>query len=188
MTRLNIILLFCAVLIGAGLTLWLDGAILSSPPVLESPKIPSEKISGEKFPDFTFTDLQGKKHDSQDYVGKIIILNFWATWCAPCIIEFPKLIKLAKDNPDIILIALSSDINDDKIHQFLKKNPVELKNFIVARDHKRKITTDIFKTYKLPETIIVSPSGMITKKILGDIEWNGEDIKLMLDNLRTEKP
>ncbi len=184
--RLNIILLICALIVGAGLTFWLDGS--HAPSVTQtSPQITAEKTTGEKFPDFTFVDLNGKKHDTQDYKGKIIVLNFWATWCAPCIVEFPKLIKLAKDNPDIILIALSSDINDDKINQFLKKNPVAEKNFIVARDNKRKITTDIFKTYKLPETIIVSPSGMITKKVLGDIEWNGEDIKLMLDNLRKDK-
>lgn len=184
--RLNIILLLFSIGLGAGLTLWLDGTISSSAKPVSS-QITTEKISGEKFPDFNFTDLKGKTHDSRDYKDKIIILNFWATWCAPCIIEFPKLIKLAENNPDIILIALSSDINDDKINQFLKKNPVTQKNFIVARDHKRKITTDIFKTYKLPETIIVSPSGIITKKILGDIDWNGQDISIMLDNLRKEK-
>jgi len=184
--RLNIILLAIAMILGAGLTFWLDGK--SSPSETSvSPQITAEKPSGDEFPDFTFTDLKGKVHQSKDYHGKIIILNFWATWCAPCIIEFPKLIKLAKDNPDIILIALSSDINDDKINQFLKKNPISQKNFIVARDNKRKITTDIFKTYKLPETIIISPSGAIVKKVLGDIEWNGEEIKQLLDNLRKEK-
>lgn len=183
--RLNIILLISTMILGAGLTFWLDGSQSPSAPSV-SPQITTEKISGEEFPEFTFVDLKGKKHDSKDYNGKIIILNFWATWCAPCIVELPKLIKLAKDNPDIILIALSSDTNDDKINQFLKKNPVTEKNFIVARDNKRKVTTDIFKTYKLPETIIVSPSGIIVKKVLGDIDWNGDDIKLMLDNLRKE--
>lgn len=184
--RLNIILLMAAIIVGAGLTFWLDGSQSPSTSSV-SPQITTEKISGEEFPQFGFVDLNGKKHDSKDYKGKIIVLNFWATWCAPCIVEFPKLIKLAKDNPDIILIALSSDINDDKINQFLKKNPVAEKNFIVARDNKRKITTDIFKTYKLPETIIVSPSGVIVKKVLGDIDWNGEDIKLLLYNLRKDK-
>jgi cytochrome c biogenesis protein CcmG, thiol:disulfide interchange protein DsbE len=181
--RLNTILLMVAILVGAGLTFWLDG---SQSPTTQSvsPQITTEKMSGEEFPQFSFVDLQGKKYNSEDYKGKIIVLNFWATWCAPCIVEFPKLIKLAKDNPDIVLIALSSDINDDKINQFLKKNPVTEKNFIVARDNKRKITTDIFKTYKLPETIIVAPSGLIVKKVLGDIDWNSDDIKLMLDNLR----
>jgi cytochrome c biogenesis protein CcmG, thiol:disulfide interchange protein DsbE len=184
--RLNMILLCITMIVGAGLTFWLDADTSLSNNQGPIP-IVSEKKSGEEFPSFSFTDINGKDHKSDQYTGKIILLNFWATWCAPCIIEFPKLIKLAEDNPDIILIALSSDINDEKIKQFLKKNPITQKNIIVARDPKRKITTDIFKTYKLPETIIVSPSGEIVKKVLGDIEWNGQEIKQFLDNLRKEK-
>ncbi len=180
--RINIILLLVAMIVGSGLTFWLD-SMTSPPHTNNSPSIISEEIQGEKFPDFVFTDIKGKKHNSHDYQGKTVVLNFWATWCAPCVIEFPKLMKLAADNPAIIVIALSSDINDEKIRQFLKKHPITQNNFIVARDNKRKITADIFKTYKLPETLIVSPSGLIAKKIVGDTDWNGQDIRALLNSL-----
>lgn len=181
--RINILILAVTILLGAGLTFWLDGA--SSNAGTNTPdKIATEETSQEKLPDFSFTDISGKSHDIKDFEDQVILINFWATWCAPCVVEFPKLIQLAKDHPDIVIVALSSDINDDKIKQFLIKNPVSLKNFIVARDVKRKITTDLFQTYKLPETIIVSPSGKIVRKIVGDTDWGGKDIQNLLISLQ----
>lgn len=179
--RLNIIILTVTILLGLGLTFWLDRSSL--PASQNSPATAAESISGDTIPDFTFTDLSGSSHTSGDFRGKTVILNFWATWCAPCIIEFPKLVKLAAENKDIILIALSSDIGDENIHKFLKKYPAKGRNIIIARDNKRHITTDIFNTYKLPETIIISPSGKMVKKIVGDTDWNGQEIKDFLSSL-----
>lgn len=181
--RINIIILFVTILIGAGVTFWLDGA--SNPPaVQDAPITASVNSLNIIVPDFSFTDLSGKTHSIKDFRGKVALINFWATWCAPCVIEFPKLIQLAKDNPHIVMIALSSDIDDAKIKNFLTKNKVDLPNFYVARDHKRKITTDVFQTYKLPETVIIAPSGKIVKKIIGDTEWGGQDIQNLLSSLK----
>jgi len=183
--RINILILAVTILCGALLTFWLDGASNTPPPV-DAPVIPIETPQIDTVPDFAFTDIDGRNHDMKDFKGQKVLINFWATWCAPCVIEFPKLIELAKNNPDIIIIALSSDIQDDKIKNFLKKNPLKSRNFIVARDQKRKITTDIFQTFKLPETLIISPSGKIVKKIVGDTDWGGQEIANLLSSLPKE--
>lgn len=183
--RINIILLTLTILLGAGLTFWLDGS--SNPGSSGAPIVPvvaAEKVSGDPVPAFEFRDINGKIHHINDFKGKVTLINFWATWCAPCVIEFPKLIKLASDHPDIFVIALSSDIHDEKITHFLKKISAVPANFIIARDVKRKITTDVFQTFKLPETLIISTSGTISKKIVGDTEWDGQDIQNLLLSLK----
>lgn len=179
--RTNIIILMLTILLGAGLTFWLDG---SSSIHQTSPMITEEKIVINQVPEFSFTDLSGQSHHIKDFAGQVTLINFWATWCAPCVVEFPKLMKLATDHPDIVIIALSSDIKDEKIENFLKKIPAPPKNFIIARDVKRKITTDIFQTYKLPETLIISASGNISRKIVGDIEWSSQEIENLLSSLK----
>lgn len=184
---INLFVLAITILIGAGVTFWLDQ---NSLPDSSMPQV--EQVSGDttvqnKMPSFAFTDLKGKHIKIEDFSDQIILINFWATWCAPCIVEFPKLVELARRNPHIVLVALSSDIQDDQIRRFLKKNPALPSNFIVARDQKRKITTDIFQTYKLPETLIVSRSGDIIKKVVGDTDWTGPDIQNLLDSLDSKK-
>lgn len=179
--RTNILILIATILLGAGVTFWLDGNSSSQP---TAPIVAAEKIDTTKVPEFEFTDINGKTHHITDFEDRVTLINFWATWCAPCVIEFPKLIKLATDNPDIVIIALSSDVKDDKIIAFMKKIAVVPPNFLVARDVKRKITTDLFQTYKLPETVIISASGVISKKIVGDIEWGSQDIQNLLISLK----
>ena len=170
--KLNLIILFVTILLGAGATYLLDG---NSRPTTTEQK-PPEKTSDQKIPEFSFTDLNGKNHSIANFAGRTTLLNFWATWCAPCVIEFPKLIALANKHPDIIIIALSSDSNDANIHKFLKKQKNIPANMLIARDENRHITTDIFATYKLPETLIISPSQAIVKKIVGDANWDDKDI------------
>ncbi len=183
--RINIIILIVTVLLGAGLTFWLDGSLHNGKPEpAPSPVIAEEKPESEKVPDFAFVDLSGKSHHIKDFKGQVVLIHFWATWCAPCVVEFPKLVKLSADHPDIVIIALSSDVHDDKIKNFLKKIAVPPSNFLIARDQKRKITTDIFQTFKLPETLIVSTGGTIFKKIVGDADWTGQDIENLLSSLK----
>ncbi len=181
--KINLIILALTIILGAGATYLLDG---NSHPTITEQNSPKENLE-TKIPEFSFIDLAGKHHAITDFAGKTTLLNFWATWCAPCVIEFPKLVQLAKKNPDIIIIALSSDSNDANIHKFLKKQKNIPANMVVARDKNRHITTDIFATYKLPETLIISPSQTILKKIVGDTNWEKQTPSSLL-NLRAEQP
>jgi cytochrome c biogenesis protein CcmG, thiol:disulfide interchange protein DsbE len=125
--------------------------------------------SYEITPNFSITDINGAAHELENFRGKIVILNFWATWCAPCIKEFPQLLKIAKDHKDkIILFAVSSDVNDELIHAFLAKQqfPKDAANIIVARDT-QDITGKLFHTYKIPETFVIDRGGSIRAKFSG---------------------
>lgn len=173
MRVLNILILTVTIIGGYGLTIWLDHGSLTAS---DNPAIAADKADGEKLPDFAFTDIHGKAHKSKDFAGEVIIVNFWATWCAPCVIEFPKLAELARQHKNLTIIALSSDTNDAAITKFLQKHSNLPKNLLIARDARQKITADLFQTYRLPESIIVNPDGKMIKKIAGDTDWLGTDM------------
>lgn len=183
--RANILILIFTILLGVGVTLWLDDLSRSVSKDSKLQRMPVVQNSAiESVPEFEFIDINGQKHHIRDYKGKVMLIHFWATWCTPCVIEFPKIIQLASDRPEIVVIALSSDISDEKILRFLEKNPERPSRFIVARDVKREITEGLFQTFKLPETFIISPSGLIVKKMVGDIDWDSKEIDNLLSSLK----
>jgi len=143
----------------------------------------------EAIPNFTFTDINGKTHSASDYKGKIIILNFWASWCAPCIKEFPNLLYVAKTyNKDTVLIALSSDLNETAIQSFIKKMQTtqnldfSADNILVALDENQEITAKKFSTFKLPETIIIDREFKIRNKLIG-ADWSTQDLSDIIESL-----
>jgi len=145
---------------------------------------PETKIAGDnkiqnKAPAFTFKTLDGKTQTLEDFTGKVVILNFWASWCAPCVIEFPQMIDLAKKTAnDSVLIFMSVDESVADIEKFLKKQKgYDAANIYMAHDADKSIAQKLFQTYKLPETYIMTPDLMIAEKIVGaDVVWNAPDM------------
>lgn len=140
----------------------------------------------QKAPDFSFTTLKGQSRTLHELQGKVIVLNFWATWCSPCVIEFPQMLNMAQKLPEeIVLILLSTDDRKTDIERFLKKmNEKQLiqDNVLVAWDQDKKISQDLFQTFRLPETILISPTLVMKDKIVGaDVQW---DEKEMVERLR----
>ncbi len=138
-------------------------------------------------PNIAFRSIDGDLYDLYDFKGKIVLLNFWATWCAPCIAEFPELLKLSKNEKDnLVLIAISVDEKIENIKPFLKRHNLNtnLDNVIIAHDDGKKISHDIFQTSTYPETFILTPNLTIAKKVNGFIEWNNnvELLKLLKNN------
>lgn len=141
-------------------------------------------------PDFTFKTLDNKELTLYQFKGKIILIHFWASWCAPCIVELPKLVKLAKDYPDdIIILALSNDINEQKLLQFLTKQNLMSppKNLKFIWDQDKAITQDLFQTIKLPETIITDRDTRMIRKIAGDAAWQSPEMQTYLKEIITKK-
>ncbi len=143
----------------------------------------------EPAPKFAFRTLDGTYYSLADAKGKIVLLNFWASWCAPCRKEFPELIRIAANDPDIILIALSSDIEAAKAGQFIdtlkteNRFPSVLPDVYIGMDEGQKITGSLYQTYKLPETLIIDREQIIRAKLVG-ASWTREDLQKILTPLR----
>lgn len=120
--------------------------------------------------------------DIKDFRGKIVVLNFWASWCVPCVREFPHFLKLAAEYPDkIVFLGLSSDHDRAAMERFLNRlwrdHPAEmaLDNVILALDDKASVTRGLFQTFRLPETILIDADGVMRKKIVG-ADWDYADL------------
>lgn len=129
-------------------------------------------------PNFTITD-GAKTIRLSDYRGKIVVLNFWASWCAPCLEELPSLIALQKQMPQIVVLAV--DFNDDEAayHQFLTDNHVSL---LTIHDESQQSNL-AFGTKRPPETYIIDGKGEIRRKFIGPQDWTNPEIINYLKNL-----
>ncbi len=129
-------------------------------------------------PDFTITDGLQTIHLS-DYRGKIVVLNFWASWCAPCIEELPSLNALQKQMPQIVVLGVN--FNDDlaSYHQFLTDHHVQ---FQTIHDESQRSNL-AFGTTRPPETYIIDSHGIIRRKFIGPQDWTSPEIINYLRNL-----
>lgn len=128
---------------------------------------------GSQAPDFTVQDSDHKITLSQ-FRGKVVVLNFWATWCPPCIEETPSLVRMTARMKDkgVVVLAVSIDADDAAYHRFLKDYSV---NMITVRDEARK-ASDLYGTFGWPESYIIDRNGVIRRKFIGPVEWNSPEI------------
>lgn len=174
----NIAILCVLMALTAAYTWYDSGRDLSN--ASSTPAAPVQGDAQQIAPDFPFTDIEGNKHNLSDFRGKVVVLNFWATWCAPCVSEFPQMIALAKDTrKQSVFLFISQDMDDPAITRFLKKYaPERSKNVIVARDEGMRIAQKSYQTFKLPETYLITPDGRIAEKIIGaDVQWDGKAMR-----------
>jgi len=135
-----------------------------------------ETFETEGVPNFAAKDIAGKSFELKSMQGKIVILNFWASWCTPCIEEVPSLIKLVKEfKGDVQLIAVSGDSNMEDIKVFLKSFP-ELNdlNIKIVWDEDRSLMKQ-FQVTRLPESLVLDKKHKLAKKLVGSIEWYNKD-------------
>jgi peroxiredoxin len=125
-------------------------------------------------PDFTLEDMQGVTHSLADYQGKVMIVNFWATWCPPCVKEMPSLQRAWEQlrGEDIGVLAINMGEQKQAIEGFIQKHPVELpilldKDFDMA---------DAWAVSGLPTTYVVDPEGQIVFQVIGEREWDDPDL------------
>lgn len=147
-----------------------------------------ETRAREQAPDITLTDLNNNQIKLHDYKRKVVLLNFWATWCAPCIVEFQQFIKLAQVMPDdLVILAISVDDDKTNIGKFLKRHVPgheRAKNVRIFWDQNKSISQDLFQTVRVPETIIITPDMTMARKVAGlSIKWDSEETKKYLSDL-----
>lgn len=135
---------------------------------------------GDKAPDFELVGAFGGQGKLSDLRGQFVILNFWATWCSPCVEEMPSLQRLhrAYDGDDFEIVAVSLDAEGAPVVQsFAERYKLE---FSLAVDPDKKTET-IYGLTGLPETYIIDKEGVIVEKILGPRDWaSAETVEKMI--------
>ena len=125
------------------------------------------RMLGSDAPDFTLTDSD-RTVSLHDLKGKTIVLNFWTSWCGPCIDEMPSLIKLQKImGQQVAVLAVSWDVDDGAYHRFLRDYNVDL---LTVRDG-RSESKYLYGCTSQPETFIIDASGKIRRKYIGPRNW-----------------
>jgi cytochrome c biogenesis protein CcmG/thiol:disulfide interchange protein DsbE len=172
---INVVIFIALSVTGYGLMMYFDQH--ATPPV--SPVVQAA--------DFSLTSTEGSTHTLADFRGKNVILNFWASWCAPCIKEFPTLLDVAEQNKkDTVLIALSYDLTDEAMQKFLKNMKAkghhwEQPHIIIARDEK-DIAGKLYGITRFPETLLINANGQIRDRFVG-AEWTADDMNNSLRKL-----
>jgi len=136
-------------------------------------------LVGNAAPDFTVQDAD-RKVTLHDLRGKVVVLNFWATWCPPCVEEMPSLVKLQSNLKDrVVVLAVSVDEDERSYRAFLKKNNVDL---LTVRDPQQK-SNELYGTFKFPETYIIDRQGVVQRKFIGPVDWTRQDVVEYLNKL-----
>ena len=145
-------------------------------PTTNLPMPPSKPME-----EMSWNRIDGAKEKLKDLQGKAVILDFWATYCPPCIEETPSLNALAKEYgpKGVVVLGVSIDKNEQKYKKFLDRFGIQ---FPMTRDADHKLA-DIYGTYQFPETYIIDRNGKVVQKVISNTNWNGPEIKIFLDNL-----
>jgi cytochrome c biogenesis protein CcmG/thiol:disulfide interchange protein DsbE len=134
---------------------------------------------GESAPSFTLKTDGGRTISPADFGGKVLVLNFWATWCTPCVEEIPSLDNLQRRfaGQGLVVMGVSIDDDPEAYRAFLDRYKV---TFQTVRNH--KINAD-YGTLQVPETYIIDRNGRIVKKIVGKENWNDESVMSYVQSL-----
>lgn len=135
---------------------------------------------GTAAPNFTVQDAD-RKLTLTDYRGKVVVLNFWATWCPPCVEEMPSLLQMQQRLKDkgVTVLAVSLDADEGAYRKFLKDHRV---NLITVRDPDLK-SSDLYGTFKYPETYVIDRQGVLQRKFIGAVDWNDPEVVNFLSRL-----
>ena len=144
-----------------------------------------QPIKDKMAPNFRLENLNGQKVELKQLKGKVIFLNFWATWCGPCKEEMPSMEALYQQfkGKEFIFLAISVDYeNKQKVKEFIEKHNYL---FPVLIDP-GCVTLDLFAVKAIPTTFLINKKGMIIGRAVGPKNWKGPEVVSLL-NLLLEK-
>ncbi len=137
--------------------------------------------AGDAAPGFNLTADNGTGVSLEDYRGKYVLLNFWATWCAPCVEELPSLNAVYDNLRDRGLVVLGVSVDEDQelYQRFVEAHRV---TFPTVRDPERTVSMR-YGTFKYPETFLINPDGEVIRKYVGAENWQRPEISNYLESL-----
>jgi cytochrome c biogenesis protein CcmG/thiol:disulfide interchange protein DsbE len=134
---------------------------------------------GSAAPDFNLTE-DGRTVSLGVLRDKVVVLNFWATWCPPCIDEIPSLQAMQQKLTDRVqVLAVSVDHDEDAYRSFLKEHDLKL---LTVRDPRQQVNA-LYGTFKYPETYIIDRNGLLRRKLVGPADWTRPEILEYLSRL-----
>ena len=124
-------------------------------------------------PDFTVRDSERTVTLSQ-FKGQVVVLNFWATWCPPCIEEMPSLVQMQErmKSKGVTVLAVSVDVDESNYRRFLRDHNV---NLLTVRDADQK-NNELYGTFKFPETYVIDRKGIVRRKFIGAVDWTDPEV------------
>ena len=136
---------------------------------------------GGRAPDFTLPTLSSRPITLHDLRKRVVVLNFWATWCPPCVEETPSLEKFAEQlrNQGVIVIGVSVDQDSAALEKFVSQARL---SFPIARDPDQAVAAR-YGTYKFPETYIIDADGRLAEKVVGPADWQDPRIISFVEEL-----
>ena len=162
------------------LLLLLCGSWLA-PPAAAAPALTPG--SGGPAPALGLRDLEGRQFNLAAYRGKVVLINFWATWCEPCRQEMPSIQRLRDrlSGKGFAVLAVSVDEPDARVRQFVKQTGLDL---TVVMDPGKTVTRNWGVRY-LPVSFIVGADGRIRYRVVGDIDWDNDTVVGVISQLLT---
>ena len=136
------------------------------------------RFIGKPAPDFTISD-GGRSLQLSSYRGKVVLLNFWASWCTPCVEEIPSLNQLQRQMPQLVVVGVDVDRDPAAYHRFLARHEVD---FLTIRDAQQH-SNALYGTFVFPETFAIDRSGQIRRKFIIVDNWTSPEILEYLSHL-----
>jgi cytochrome c biogenesis protein CcmG/thiol:disulfide interchange protein DsbE len=123
-------------------------------------------------PDFSITADNGRMITRANFGGKLLVLNFWATWCTTCIQELPSLDEFQREFADqgVVVLGVSVDKDAKAYKRFLERANV---SFLTTRDPENKVNAE-YGTFRFPETYIINREGKVVSKIISATNWTDD--------------
>lgn len=130
---------------------------------------------GGATPPLELADLQGKKHSLAQYRGKVVLVNFWATWCEPCREEMPSIerLRVSLEGRPFAVLGVNLAEPESRIRKFLDTVPL---GFPILLDRDTK-TTRAWQAKVLPATYVVGPDGAIRYRHIGELDWSKPEVR-----------
>jgi len=125
-------------------------------------------------PALVLQDLEGNKHDLKDYKGQVVLVQFWATYCAPCRKEMPSMNNMMKKMADVPFKILAVDMGESKeeVEQFVSEVKPE---FTILMDQDGNSIND-WRVFAAPSNFIIDPEGNIRYTLFGGVEWDSDEL------------
>lgn len=145
------------------LVAWAESPARAGPGLFEpvDPPVPAPTVA--------LTDLEGRRVTLEDFAGKVVLVNLWATWCPPCVAEMPQLDQMAEAMAeDVRVVAVSMDRNAKLVTDFLARQPVD--HITVLHDPKQALGRAL-EARGLPTSVVLTPDGQVVGRLEGMANW-----------------